>query len=396
MTTTYAADIAPLQIRGILTTYNNICWVIGQILAQGVLRACLDRTDEYAYKIPYALQWMWILPILLATIFAPESPWWLLRSGNPEEAKRSLRRLGNRRVVADEGVLQAKINEMTLTNELEKQTEVGAKYWSCFKGTNLRRTEITSLVYVVQAWGGGSLMGYATYFFVQAGLSTKNSFNMSIGLFGVGFVGTVLSWFAMQKFNRRALFVFGQCVAVLILIAIGIAACFKETSASSWAIGAMLLFFTFIYDFSVGPICYALVAEMPSAQLRSKTVALSRNFYNIAGLVGNTITPRMLNPTSNIYIGAKAGFVWAGPAALLLLWTFFRLPDPTGRTYLELDALFEARVPARKFRTTKVDLLNNAKHGAAGSMQERTSDDDKSTDEKLSPTATQTAGLNYA
>lgn len=75
LTTTYAADIAPLQLRGILTTYNNLCWVIGQLIAQGVLRACLSRSDKWAYKIPYAIQWVWPIPILVACIFAPESPW---------------------------------------------------------------------------------------------------------------------------------------------------------------------------------------------------------------------------------------------------------------------------------------------------------------------------------
>ena len=40
---------------------------------------------------------------------------------------------------------------------------------------------------------------------------------------------------------------------------------------------------------------------------------------------------------------------------LCLTWTYFRLPEPKGRTYGELDVLFERRVPARKFKTTSVD-----------------------------------------
>ncbi|CAO1619798.1 unnamed protein product [Sympodiomycopsis kandeliae] len=383
LTTTYAADIAPLQIRGILTTYNNICWVIGQILATGVLRACLDRTDHWAYKIPYALQWIWPVPIFLASVFAPESPWWLVRKGRLDDAEHSLRRLASRSANFTKEVAQAKINEMVLTNELEKQTESGSKYWSCFKGTNLRRTEIASIVYIVQAWGGGALMGYSTYFFVQGGLSTANAANMSIGLFAVGFVGTVSSWFVMQKFNRRSMFLFGQAAAFLILLGIGIAASVKETSAASWAIGGLLLLFTFIYDLTVGPVCYSLVAEMPSAQLRSKTVALARNFYNVAGVITNAFNPRLLNPTSNIYIGAKAGYVWAAPCLVLLIYCWFRLPDPTGRTFLELDALFEAKVPARKFGTTKIDLLNHSQQ----QTQSQSVDEKTSTDEKMSPSA---------
>jgi len=38
-----------------------------------------------------------------------------------------------------------------------------------------------------------------------------------------------------------------------------------------------------------------------------------------------------------------------------MVWTFFRLPEVKGRTYEELDILFEDRVSARKFSKTHVD-----------------------------------------
>lgn len=394
LTTTYAADIAPLQLRGILTTYNNLCWVIGQLIAQGVLRACLDRTDKWAYKIPYAIQWIWPIPILIACLFAPESPWWLVRKGKKEQAEKSLRALASKSAGLTPERAAAKINEMTLTCELEKQAEEGSRYIHCFKGTNLRRTEIGCMTYLVQVFCGAPLMGYSTYFFVQAGLSTANAFNMSIGLFAVGFLGTVASWFVMQWVNRRTLFLTGQYAMFVVLIIVGAIAAGAGTSVGAgWGIGAMLLLFTFLYDISVGPVCYALVAEMPATQLRSKTVALSRNVYNIGGLIANTITPRLLNPTSNIYIGAKAGFVYAGPCALFALWTFFRLPDPTGRTFLELDALFEAKVPARKFRTTRLELFGGNSQNVQSAS--RSSDDSKASPNEKDAASAAPATLSY-
>jgi MFS transporter, SP family, general alpha glucoside:H+ symporter len=44
-------------------------------------------------SIPYALQWMWPVPLLIGIALAPESPWWLVRKGRVEEAKKSLLRL---------------------------------------------------------------------------------------------------------------------------------------------------------------------------------------------------------------------------------------------------------------------------------------------------------------
>lgn len=49
----------------------------------------------------------------------------------------------------------------------------------------------------------------------------------------------------------------------------------------------------------------------------------------------------------------KAGFFWGVSAALTFAWAYFRLPECKGRTYRELDVLFERRVSARKFKETE-------------------------------------------
>jgi hypothetical protein len=53
--------------------------------------------------------------------------------------------------------------------------------------------------------------------------------------------------------------------------------------------------------------------------------------------------------------GAKAGFFYAGTNLLCLVWCWFRLPETKDRSFGEIDLLFENRVPARKFKYTKVD-----------------------------------------
>lgn len=75
LTTTYASEVAPVKIRQYLTTYVNLCWVMGQLIAAGVLRGLLHGDSEWAYRIPFAIQWVWPPLILVGVIFAPESPW---------------------------------------------------------------------------------------------------------------------------------------------------------------------------------------------------------------------------------------------------------------------------------------------------------------------------------
>lgn len=354
LTTTYASEVCPTHLRAYLTTYVNLCWVFGQFIASGVLRAMLGREDQWGYKIPFALQWIWPVPLIIGIWLAPESPWWLVRRGRLDEAKRSVERLTSRNTDvpfnADETV-----SMMVHTNEMEKELLAGVSYWDLFRGANLRRTEIVCVTWMIQTLCGSTFMGYSTYFYQQAGMAVENSFNMSLGQYALGAVGTVSSWFLMQWFGRRTLYLSGQLAMCLLLLAIGCTALAgRDNVAAQWAIGSLLLIYTFTYDATVGPVCYSLVAELTSTRLRTKSVVLARNMYNIVGIATNIITPRMLNPTAWNW-GAKSGFFWAGTCFVCAVWTFFRLPEPKGRTYGELDVLFEKGVSARRFKSTEVD-----------------------------------------
>lgn len=72
LTTTYAAEVAPVPLRPIVTTYICLCWMIGGFISTGVLRGFVDVTTEWAYRVPFGLQWIWPIPIMIAVAFAPE------------------------------------------------------------------------------------------------------------------------------------------------------------------------------------------------------------------------------------------------------------------------------------------------------------------------------------
>lgn len=324
MTTTYASEVVPVTLRPYLTTYVNLCWVIGQFLSSAVLKGVSEKTGPIGYKLPYGLQWMWPVPLIIGIALAPESPWWLVRKGRNEDAKKQLLRLTSRHQTDFNP--DATINMMVYTNELEKEHVAGASYLHCFKGVNLRRTEIVTFVWAIQTLcGASSFTGYSTYFFQQAGLDTSHAFSLSLGQYALGAVGTLLSWFLMGWFGRRTLYIWGQIIMALILMIVGFLG-IAHGQGAQWGIGAMILIYTFVYDATVGPVCYSLVAELASTRLRNKTVVLARNLYNITGLIANILTPHMLNPTSWNW-GAKAGFFWGGMCALCAVWTFFRLPE---------------------------------------------------------------------
>ncbi len=359
LTTTYAADVCPVSLRAYLTTYVNLCWVIGQMMASGVLRAVVDRNDEWAYKIPFALLWVWPVPLIVGVAFIPESPWWLVRKDRIDEAKKMLLQLTTNQPDFDP---DDTIAMMVHTNNMEKAMSTGTSYLDCFRGTDLRRTEIACFAWAVQTMCGAMLfMSYSSYFYIQAGLDESNAYSLSLGQWAIGAAGTVCSWFLVSVYGRRTLYLAGEVGMFSCLLIIG---CIPGViGAQQWAIGSMLLLFTFIYDVTVGPVCYSLVAELPSTRLRTKTVVLARTTFHVTGLVVAVLIPRQLN-TSAWGWGPRAALFWAGSCFLCIVWTFARLPEPKGRTYGELDVLFARKTPARRFASATLSVEEMGQHEA--------------------------------
>jgi SP family general alpha glucoside:H+ symporter-like MFS transporter len=352
MAPAYASEICPMALRGYLAVYVNLCWALGQLVSAGVQSGFSDGSSEWSYRIPFALQWAWPLPLFAILFFAPESPWHYVRKGNPAMAEKMLRRLAS---PTQNHLAKQKLSMMAHTNELERSLEDNTSYFQCFKGIDRRRTEIACMVFAAQPFCGSAMGGTPTYFFVQAGLPNSVSFQMSIGGLGIASVGTILSWFLMAHLGRRTLYLVGLSALSAILLIVGIiSSSAKNSTAGNYAQASMMIIWLLVYYLTVGPICYAIITEVSSTRLRSKSVCLSRIAYYIAQIVCNVVNPYMLNPTSGDWKG-KTGFFWGGCALVFLIWTFFRLPETKGRTFEELDLLFANKVPARTFKQYEVD-----------------------------------------
>ncbi|KAH7346988.1 putative maltose permease [Pyrenochaeta sp. MPI-SDFR-AT-0127] len=350
LTTTYAAEVAPVPLRPIVTTYICMCWMIGGFISTGVLRGFVDVTTQWAYRIPFGLQWIWPLPIMIAVVFAPESPWWLVRVNRIDEAKQALRALTSKKNNSHD--VDAVVAMIQHTIHTERALAYGQSYKSCFMGTNLRRTEITCVAGAVPFLAGSGFGGMITYFMASAGLPPHKAFDVGLGANGVNFLAVMFSWFLVHRFGRRALYLTAYSTISILLTVIGILGCLPAANKDAlWATAGIMIFYSFIYMSCLGAIAYVVVAEMPASDLRNKTVAIARVFLNLLNFAGSWLIPAMINPSAWNLRG-KGAFVFAGIAMVTLVWTFFRFPETKGRTFGELDILFHDRVPARKFKET--------------------------------------------
>lgn len=356
LSTTYAAEVCPNVLRPYLTMLVSLCWSIGYLLGTGVLRAFLSSTGQWAYRIPFALQWALPIPLAIGIFCAPESPWWLTRKGRMDEVRKSLRRL--RSNDSSEAEIEDTIAMMEHTIKIENEMKATSNYWDLFKGVNLRRTEITVFVYLIQELCA-PLVSYIVYFLEQAGLASAASFDFGMGEYALAIVGVFIAWFLVPKVGRRTLLLTGTGFLTLTTFVIGFLGIPSISSHPNigYGIGSILLIQYFVLFITIGPIIYTIVTEIPSNFLRTKSVALARAVYNIGVLVYGQLIPHMVQNAAWDW-GAKSGFFCGGVMALGFIWAYFRLPETKNRTFAEMDILFKNEVKAKDFAKTKVDLAS--------------------------------------
>ncbi|TPX07282.1 uncharacterized protein E0L32_010779 [Thyridium curvatum] len=357
LTTTYAAEVTPTVLRPYLTSLVSLCWSVGYLVGTAVLRGFLSMKGQWAYRIPFAIQWALPVPLAIGIFLAPESPWWLVRKGRTAQAEHSLRRLRSKDATDDEIANTLSMIEYTINIEKDINSNSGS-YLELFKGINLRRTEITVILYVLQEICA-PLVSYVVYFLQQAGVPTTASFNFGMGQYALAIVGVFIAWYLTPHVGRRTLIIWGNAfmASTTILIGfLGIPDTIKNTNIA-YGIGSILLIEYFVFFITLGPIIYTIVTEIPSSALRTKSVVVARATYNVFVLSAGQLVPRMVQRAAWNW-GAKSGFFYGGLMALWLIWVYFRLPETKDRTFAEIDIMFKNKVKARDFKKTRVDLAS--------------------------------------
>lgn len=152
-----------------------------------------------------------------------------------------------------------------------------------------------------------------------------------------------------MRYGRRSIYNAGLLLLIILQLVIGILDCIPgRPKGVIWAQSSLMLVWNFFYDVSIGPVCFVIISEASATRVRSKSIALATAAQGALGCVMTVAIPYMINPDEANMQG-KLGFFFGGLAALCLGWAYFRVPETKGRTYEELDVLFEREVPTRSF-----------------------------------------------
>jgi len=101
-----------------------------------------------------------------------------------------------------------------------------------------------------------------------------------------------------------------------------------------------------------------IIGETSSIRLRPLTTGIGRGCYYLVNIPCIFLASYMLNPEGG-NLGGKCGYVWAGTAFFCLILAYFYVPEMKGRSYREIDILFNRHVPARKWKNTAIDAQDD-------------------------------------
>ena len=109
-----------------------------------------------------------------------------------------------------------------------------------------------------------------------------------------------------------------------------------------------MLAWSFTYNLSLGPVCFVILCEVSATRVRAKTIAVATAVQGVLGMLATITIPYIINP-DGANLRGKLGFFWAASATACWIWAYRKVPETSGKTFGELDWLFEHGVDVKHF-----------------------------------------------
>jgi hypothetical protein len=129
---------------------------------------------------------------------------------------------------------------------------------------------------------------------------------------------------------------------------------FSALGWSSWYVNPLKIMVFWPLTTNTYPSTWIVTAEIPTLQLREKTIMLGTvSGFSVSILV--TFVNPFIQEVGYGGLEGRVGFVYGGFSVLAAVWCLFMLPETGSRTLEELDELFAAEVSVWKFSKYKTN-----------------------------------------
>lgn len=186
--------------------------------------------------------------------------------------------------------------------------------------------------------GADRHLRYGTYFFLITGIN--NPFLITVITSVCGLAGSASAFPLVKYFGRRPiLLVGGVCCSLSMLIFAIVGVARPNSVSAARCLVAFTCTFIFTYGATWGPVPQAILGEIPSNRVRSKTVSIATSINWLCTLFIVCGSPYLLSD-SYANLGTKMGFIFGGCTVFGTVWTYLYLPETKDRTLEEIDEMF--------------------------------------------------------
>ncbi|KAG8828310.1 hypothetical protein FRC19_008426 [Serendipita sp. 401] len=401
---TYVSESSPKHIRGRLTGMYQLFIVIGIALSfwvnYGMLVAETDAdiNNDKIWRIPFALQHIPGLLLVITMIPEKESPRWLGEKGRWEDAKAVIARLARKPIDDPDVVNEAddikadleKNVKLSFSEQFRQATSSGRMFYRC---------SIPAIMMFWQQWTGVNSMNYySPTIFGELGMKGSKPGLLGTGIYGiVKIVMTLLVLsLGMEQYGRKALLVWGGVGQSLPMFYIAGYRHIRQDSpkvdgASYVAILMIYLYVTFYsFGWSVAP--WPAMSESVPNQLRALTMAIGLMSNWLFNFTITKLTPILL---SKIRWGTYLLFACTTMSAVL--WAVFFFPETGGYAIEDIHQLWSGNILKQSMNDNKYLFqsynnraqgavnTNDTEHQARPNMHEKTDRDStsKSSDDRI-------------
>jgi len=320
----YIAEIAPARIRGRLVSVNQLAIVTGILLSYSV---------NYGLTGAGPANWRWMLAsaavpsifFLVALLFVPESPRWLVQNGREAEAEEFVSRLAGRDAAqAEIHAIQSAVAEESgnLLDPAFRKPLIVAILIALFS----QFTGINTIIYY------GSLVFLEHVPHQTAG--TALWANVMIG--AINFLSTFLGMYLIDRLGRKPLLM--SAFAGMALSLAGVAASIR-TGAPPFLVLIFVLIYVACFAVGVGTGTWVLMSEICPTRVRGRAMSVATVFL-WCGTLAVTLTFLSL---VQLLTAPVAFLLYAAVciAAFLFVWTV--VPETKGRSLEEIEQHWLAR-----------------------------------------------------
>jgi SP family arabinose:H+ symporter-like MFS transporter len=327
----YIAEIAPAAIRGRMVLITQLSNVVGALISYVVT---YSLSFSGSWRLMFASTAIPALIFLIALLFVPESPRWLIQAGRMEDAWASLRR-----IATEEGA-QYEVKAVR-----ESLSMVKPRLPDLLKpGIRIPLIIAATIAILTQFDGVTILLFYAPTIMQKAGFAqASKAIFVSLVIGGWNLICTLVAMWLVDRVGRKPLLLLGSAGMAIGLVAMGI---FFQLHLTGLVVPLTMMFAVAFYAVSLAPVSWVLMAELFPNQLRATGMAAASTALWIADFTASFSFP-IMNSFFERRFGSTAGVFWV--FAIICAGTFFfcwkMIPETKGKTLEEIARWWAPKSP---------------------------------------------------